>query len=527
MKDGNDITSTLSESSMEATHFEAAIISILCYMAIRLMAKLYKKWRELHIWDFLCGMYEGFAKFMAVDVECHVRPPADDTDDESDEPSYQMGSSGARIITISTTTDNESDTEEEPPTQSTVENPKNPQEGSEGAFNRKMKEIERERRGYYKSGKICTNDREGIECTDDECSAYHKSKRTLREFGKAPAALKRRVRCQDECKDERCSKWHPKNICRGLNQECDEWHQNDLCRVKTPKQDDYIIPGFYKGVKEIICTEDMCLDPKCHRWHWNSLWIQTSKPYGKAPLLQRKECCDEELWNRMGHTCRDPTCHLRHKHPRPDLGVPMDPYWNIKSVMNPPKMWKVTRTGKGENTGRNIEHKPSSAAEEPANGAPLSGEANPMGNANRVVSFNDQAGQGIAQNSLTDTRNTTRKSSIDSQPPKESDGGTPTNQITNPPLVRLIVTTTCRTTGSKTPSKNRNKPIGKKGSKTKKMDPNPKFHTKTEKYEALRKDREAKRLAKAAKKATKAEKKMAKKQKIPIEEAICEPCRVN
>ena len=121
------------------------------------IGKFYKKWRELHIWDFLCGMYEGFAEFMAADVECHVRPPADDTDDESDEPSYQMGNSGARIITISTTTDNESDTEEEPPTQSPAENPKNPREGSEGAFNRKMKEIERERRGYYKSGKICPN----------------------------------------------------------------------------------------------------------------------------------------------------------------------------------------------------------------------------------------------------------------------------------------------------------------------------------------------------------------------------------
>ena len=101
MKGGNNIISTLSESSMEATHFEAAVISILCYMAIRLMAKLYKRWRELHIWDILSGMYEGFAKFMAIDVECHVRPPADDTDDESDEPSYQTGNTGERIITIS------------------------------------------------------------------------------------------------------------------------------------------------------------------------------------------------------------------------------------------------------------------------------------------------------------------------------------------------------------------------------------------------------------------------------------------
>ena len=120
----------------------------------------------------------------------------------------------------------------------------------------------------------------------------------------------------------------------------------------------------------------------------------------------------------------------------------MDPYWNIKSVMKPPKMWDITRKRKGENTGRPIEPKPSSAAEEPVDGALPSGEANPRGNANRVVSLNDQAGQGIAQNSLTDIRNTTEKSSIDSQPSKESGGGTPTNQITNPPLVRLIVTTT-------------------------------------------------------------------------------------
>ena len=534
MKDGNNITSTLSESSMKATHFEAAVISILCYMAIRLMAKLYKKWRELRIWDFLCGMYEGFAKFMAADVECHVRPPADDTDDESDEPSYQMGSSGARIITINTATDNESDTEEEPPTQSPAENPKNPknpQEGSEEAFKRKMKEIDRERRGYYKSGRICPDDREGIECTDDKCSAYHKSKRTLREFGKAPAALKRRVRCHDECKDERCSKWHPKNICRGLNQLCDEWHQNDLCRVRTPKQDRFILPGFYKGVKEIICTEDMCLDPECQRWHWNSLWIQTSKPYSKAPFLQRKECCDDELW--MGHTCRDPTCRLRHKHPRPDLGVPMDPYWNIESVMNPPKLWNITRKGNNENTGRPVENKPPLAAEEPANGAPLSKEANPMGNANRVVSFNDQVGQGTAQNSLTDTKNTMEKSSFVSQPIKESCKGTPTNQTTNPPQVRLIITTTCSPTVRKTPLKHKHKPDGKKGSKKTRTDPHPKYNnyykhrTKTEKNEALRKEREAKRLAKASKKAMKAEKKMAKKRKVPEEGATGEPCRIN
>ena len=526
MKGGNNITSTLSESSMEATHFEAAIISILCYMAVRLMAKLYKKWRELHIWDFLCGMYEGFARFMAVDVECHVRPPADDTDNESDEPSYQMGNPGARIITISNTTDNESDTEEKPPTQSSAENPKESQKDSEEAFKRKMKEIERERRGYYKSGKICTNDRDGIECTDNECSAYHKSKRTLREFGKAPAALKRRVRCHDECKDERCSKWHPKNICRGLNQLCDEWHQNDLCRVRTPRQNRFILPGFYKGVKEIICTEDMCLDPECQRWHWNSLWIQTSN--NKAPFLQKKECCDDELW--MGHTCRDPTCRLRHKHPRPDLGVPMDPYWNIESVMNPPKPWNIAEKRKSENAGRPAENKPPLDAEEPATGDPLSKETNPRGEANRVVSFNDQDGPSTTQNSLTDTKKTIEKSSSVSQPLRENGGGTPTNRTTDPPQVRLIITTTCKPTVRKTfgtPLNHKHKLAKKKGSKKITKDPNPKFRTKTKEYESLRKEREAKRSAKAAKKAMKTEKMMAKKQKGLNEGATCEPCRVN
>ena len=488
MKGGNDITFTLSESSMKATHFEAAIISILCYMTIRLMAKLYKKWRELHIWDTLSEMYEGFAKFMAVDVECHVRPPADDTEDESEGPSYQTRNTGTRIITISSTSDNDSDTDEETPAQSSAEDPKNPQGDSEEAFKRKMKEIERERKGYYRSGKICPTDREGIECTDDTCTAYHKSKRTLREFGKAPAALKRRVRCHDECEDERCNQWHPRNICRGLNQLCDEWHQNDLCRLRTPKQDRFILPGFYKGVKEIICTEDMCIDPKCHRWHWNSLWIQTSKPYGKAPFLQRKECCDEELW--MGHTCRDPTCRLRHKYSRPDLGVPMEPYWNIHSVMNPPKLWNTTRRGKGENTGRPVGYKPPSAAN-PTSVAPTSKEANPKGYADGVESSNDPVGQGATKNLTNRTEDMPGNSLVGPQSSKKSCEGA---------TARLY-------TARKTPHKHK--------------------HAKAETKEARRKEREANKLAKKAKEAMKAEKRMVKKQKRLKKEAACEPCRMH
>ena len=205
----------------------------------------------------------------------------------------------------------------------------------------------------------------------------------------------------------------------------------------------------------------------------------------------------------------------------------MDPYWNIESVMNPPKPWNVTKRGKGENTGRLVENKPPLAAVEPAEGDPLAKEANPRGNANRVVSFNDQDGQSTIQNSLTDNKNTMEKSSVVSLPVKGSRGGTPINQTTNPPQVRLIITTTCKSTVRKTPLKHKHKPVGKKGSKKTRTDPNPKFRTKTEKYEALRKEREAKRLAKAAKKATKAEKKMAKKQKEPNEGATCEPCRVN
>ena len=280
-----------------------------------------------------------------------------------------------------------------------------------------MKEINRERNGYYKSGKICPTDMEGIECTDDTCTAYHKFKRTLREFGKAPVGLRRRVRCHDECKDERCTQWHPRNICRGLNQLCDEWHQNDLCRLRTPKQDHFVKPGFYKGVKEIICTEEMCLDPKCHRWHWNSLWIQTSNPPSKAPFLQRKECCDDALW--MGHTCRDPTCRLRHKYSRPDLGVPMDPYWNIKSIMNPPKSPHTIRKGKGENNGRPVGYKPPSVSNED----PVSKEANPKGYANKVVSSSNLLRQCTVQNRPTNPKDTSEKLLVGPRPSRNSRTG--------------------------------------------------------------------------------------------------------
>ena len=206
----------------------------------------------------------------------------------------------------------------------------------------------------------------------------------------------------------------------------------------------------------------------------------------------------------------------------------MDPYWNIESVMNPPKPWNVTKRGKGENTGRLVENKPPLAAVEPAEGDPLAKEANPRGNANRVVSFNDQDGQSTTQNSLTDNKNTMEKSSVVPQPVKESCGGTPINQTTNPPQVRLIITTTCKPTAHKTfgtPLNHKHKPAEKKGNKKTRKDPNPKFRTK--KYESLRKEREAKRLAKAAKKAIKTEDKMAKKQKGLNEGATCEPCRVN
>ena len=205
----------------------------------------------------------------------------------------------------------------------------------------------------------------------------------------------------------------------------------------------------------------------------------------------------------------------------------MDPYWNIESVMNPPKPWDISRKGKGENTDRPVGYKSPLAAEEPANEAPPLKEATPTANANRVVSFNDQVGQGTAQNPHTDIKNTMENPVIGSRPLKESCEGTPTNQTTNPPQVRLIITTTCKSTVRKTPLKHKHKPVEKKGSKKTRTDPNPKFRTKSEKYEALRKEREAKRLAKAAKKAIKTEKKMAKKQKGLNEGATCEPCRVN
>ena len=208
----------------------------------------------------------------------------------------------------------------------------------------------------------------------------------------------------------------------------------------------------------------------------------------------------------------------------------MDPYWNIESVMNPPKPWNITEKGKSENAGRPAENKPPLDAEEPATGDPFSKEVNPRGNANRVVSFKDQVGQSTTQNSLTDNKNTMERSSVVSLPVKGSRGGTPTNRTTDPPQVRLIITTTCKPTVRKTfgtPLNHKHKPVKKKGSKKIRTDPNPKFRTKSEKYESLRKEREAKRSAKAAKKAMKTEKKMAKKQKGLNEGATCEPCRVN
>ena len=208
----------------------------------------------------------------------------------------------------------------------------------------------------------------------------------------------------------------------------------------------------------------------------------------------------------------------------------MDPYWNIGSVMNPPKPWNIAEKRKSENAGRPAENKPPLDAEEPATGDPLSKETNPRGKANRVVSFNDQDGQSTTQNSLTDNKNTMGKSSVVSLPVKGSRGGTLINQTTNPPQVRLIITTTCKPTVRKTfgtPLNHKHKPAKKKGSTKARKDPNPKFRTKSEKYESLRKEREAKRLAKAAKKAIKTEDKMARKQKRLNEGATCEPCRVN
>ena len=351
--------------SMTVTHFETAIIAVLAYMAIRLIAKLYSRWRELRIWDTLLGMYAGFATFMAGDPGRHFRPPPEDSDDDSDEPSYETGTAGARIITISSTSENESDTDEEASAPSQEEETKTgsnvPHEIEKDSEKEAsaLEEMRRERDSFYKQGKICQASREGFECLDETCTAYHKFKRTLREFGKAPPGLRRRIRCHNECKDIFCTYWHPKDICRGLNQLCEEWHKNDLCRIWTPKQNNFIKPGFFKSVDQIICTKEMCLDPQCHKYHWSGLWISSSNPPGKAPFLQKKECCDDQLW--MGHTCRDPTCGLRHKYARPDVGVPMDPFWNINTIMNPPSA-KVEKTprlsprGKRDSGGQPLWH---------------------------------------------------------------------------------------------------------------------------------------------------------------------------
>ena len=205
----------------------------------------------------------------------------------------------------------------------------------------------------------------------------------------------------------------------------------------------------------------------------------------------------------------------------------MDPYWNIESVMNPPKPWNVTGKGKGENTGRPVGYEPPLAVGKPANGAPTSKEANPTGNANRVRWSDDQIGKDSAQTTLTDIKNTTGKPSVGPQPPKESCGGSTINRPTNPPLVTLLISTTNRPTARKTPHKHKHKPVEKRRGKKARADPDPDVRTKSEKYETLRKEREAKRLVKEAKRAMRAEKRMVKEQKEPNEGADCEPCRIN
>ena len=328
--------------SMTVTHFETAIIAVLAYMAIRLIAKLYSRWRELRIWDTLLGMYAGFAAFMAGDPGRHFHPPPEDSEDDSDEPSYETGTAGARIITISSTSENESDTDEEasaPSQEEEIKTGSNVPHEIEKDSEKKapaLEEMRRVRDSFYKQGEICQASLEGFECMDITCTAYHKFKKTLREFGKAPPGLRRRIRCHDECGDESCRHWHPRDICRGSTQLCDEWHQNDQCRIWTPKRNNVIKPGFFKSVDQIICTKEMCLDPQCHKYHWSGQWISTSNPPGKAPFLQKKECCDDKLWT--GQACRDPTCGLRHKYARPNVGIPMDPFWNIDTVMNPPSV---------------------------------------------------------------------------------------------------------------------------------------------------------------------------------------------
>ena len=94
-------------------------------------------------------------------------------------------------------------------------------------------------------------------------------------------------------------------------------------------------------------------DPQCQKYHWSGLWVSTSNPPGKAPFLQLKERCDGQAWF-TGQTCRDPTCGLRHKYARPNVGIPMDPFWNIDAVMNPPpaEAGKIARFSPSEKRGR-------------------------------------------------------------------------------------------------------------------------------------------------------------------------------
>ena len=168
----------------------------------------------------------------------------------------------------------------------------------------------------------------------------------------------------------------------------------------------------------------------------------------------------------------------------------MEPYWNIHSVMNPPKLWNTIRRGKGENTGRPVGYKPPSAANS-TSVALNSKEANPKGYADGVESSNDPDGQGATKNLTNRTEDMPGNSLVGPQSSKKSCEGA---------TARLY-------TARKTPHKHK--------------------HAKAETKEARRKEREANKLAKKAKEAMKAEKRMVKKQKRPKKEAACEPCRMH
>ena len=168
----------------------------------------------------------------------------------------------------------------------------------------------------------------------------------------------------------------------------------------------------------------------------------------------------------------------------------MDPYWNIESVMNPPKLWSTIRNGKGEKAGQPIGHKPLPATDL-TNTAPSSKEDNSKGYANGVKSSNDLTGQ-----------KSTRKPTIRFEDILGNSLAGPHSSKKN-----CEGTTNKRPTARKTPHKHK--------------------HTKAEIREARRKEREAKKLAKKAKEAMRAEKRMVKRQQRPRKEEACEPCRMH